>query len=473
MVFSSPLFLCIFFPLLIICYVLAPARLRNGVLLIASLLFYTWGEPEALPVLIGVVLINYFLALFIDKRCNADKKILFYIALFLNIACLVFFKYADFIVENVNYVINIADIPELPLPHIMLPIGISFYIFQAISYIVDVYRGDVKPQRSLWNFSLYISMFPQLIAGPIVRYITIFNDFSRRRLIVGHISEGLARFCIGLAKKIFLADNMGSIADCIFATPTEAIPCFWAWLGAIAYALQIYYDFSGYSDMAIGMGRMFNYHFPENFNFPYAACSLQDFWRRWHMSLTAWLKDYVYIPLGGSRCSFIVSSRNVLITLALCGIWHGASWTFLVWGVYNGLGLVLERGFKRYGHMTRCPGALSYALGRLYTLVFVLAGWVIFRSPDHIYAWNYLSVMFTGNPLCDFMTFNVNYLLFTTISNGIFLLLAIILSQPIRCLALNNLYQCRIGQIYIVLLFVVTYAFVITNQYSPFIYFRF
>lgn len=471
MVFSSPAFLALFFPALLGIYLVAPKGCRNSVLLVASLFFYAWGEPRALPVLFIVIIFNYLIAFRLEQ--GAKKRFYIWVAIWGNLGCLTFFKYADFLIANLNFLLKLFALRELPLPQILLPIGISFFIFQALSYVIDVYRGNAKALRDFWDFALYLALFPQLLAGPIVRYLDIARDLRNRQLNKDNFYEGLTRFCLGLAKKIFLADNLGLIADNIFAAPPDSIPCAWAWLGATAYALQLYYDFSAYSDMAIGIGRMFNFHFPENFNHPYAASSLRDFWRRWHMSLTAWLRDYLYIPLGGSRCSSLCAARNILLTLALCGLWHGAAWSFLLWGLYHGLGLAGERALRKH-FSTLWPDNILFAfLARSLTLLFVLVGWVIFRSPDHSYAFSYLAIMFCGNANHDALSFNPDWLLLLTFSNLFFLLSALLLTQPIARFRLQALQQSRLGQLWLLILFGASYAVAMTNSYSPFLYFRF
>ena len=308
-----------------------------------------------------------------------------------------------------------------------------------------------------------ISLFPQLIAGPIVRYSTICRQFTDRTLNLDNIYSGLVRFGIGLAKKVFIADSMGLVVDTIFVKTVHDIPQAWAWVGIIAYSLQIYYDFSAYSDMAIGLGRIFNFHFLENFNFPYSATSIRDFWRRWHISLSTWLRDYLYIPLGGNRISPRRTMVNQCIVFALCGLWHGATWNFVIWGLWHGLGLTFERlgGF-----------ALPRSLGNLYVWLFVLVGWVFFRSPDLPYALNYLNIMFCGNPAHNLYDFLPGWDCLT-ISNALFLLLGMVLAYPIRWCSFHFLEAKPAGALFLAGFFLATYAFAMTSTFSPFIYFRF
>lgn len=468
MVFSSPFFISLFFPVLLLTYFLAPEIARNAILLAFSLFFYAWGEPRALPLMLLVIAFNYWIALRIEK---ARSRVFLILGALFNLLLLGLFKYLDFLIANLNILLAWANFDRIPLPHIILPIGISFYIFQAISYIIDIGRGSAGAQRNIFRFALYISLFPQLIAGPIVRYLQIEPDLGKRGLVIDNISAGLIRFCIGLGKKVFIADSLGFVADKIFGAHPETVPCFWAWIGAITYAMQIYYDFSAYSDMAIGIGRIFNFRFPENFNYPYASRTIQEFWRRWHMSLTQWLIDYLYIPLGGSRVSTYATYRNIIIVLACCGIWHGAAWTFVIWGIYNGAGLVIERLCGRLDILKNKP--LLYYFHWLLTLIFILAGWVIFRAEDLTQAMQYLKIMFFGNTDRSFFDLPVIWEECFTYSNCLFLGLALFFSQPHRKITFEIVYSSWIWQAAILILFGASYAFVMTGNYSPFLYFRF
>lgn len=384
-----------------------------------------------------------------------------------NLGVLFIYKYLDFAIFNFNLLGQSFSLPQIPLFHIALPIGISFYCFQALSYLIDVYRGEVEAQRSLLKLALYISLFPQLVAGPIVRYSTICEELADRSLHLNNVYEGTVRFTIGLAKKVFIADSMGFIADHIFVNQVGTIPQLWAWVGCIAYTLQIYYDFSAYSDMAIGLGRIFNFHFLENFNFPYCATSIKDFWRRWHISLSSWLRDYLYIPLGGNRCGKCRTFFNQIAVFLLCGLWHGAAWNFVLWGAWHGLGLVLERFAGAF--FDRLPRVL----GNAYVLLFVMVGWVMFRAPDMGYAASYLKIMFLGNPQYDMFSFLPAWEYCITISNALFMLLGMVFAYPIRAFSFRTLQEKPLGIVFLALLFVATYAFAMTSSFSPFIYFRF
>lgn len=375
MVFSSLIFLIIFLPVLLLLYYSSPARWRNVVLLGGSLVFYAWGEPVYIVLLLLSTTADYFFGRALGKRQSSEQHRKWLVAgsVLVNLAVLGFFKYADFIIENLNALLG-SSIEALELP---LPIGISFYTFQSISYIVDVYRRKVEPQQSWLSFAVYISLFPQLVAGPIVQYGTIAAQLGKRAFSEVQFAEGIARFIRGLAKKVLLANNIGLLWEQISSQQTDQLAIAMAWLGIIAFAFQIYFDFSGYSDMAIGLGLMFGFRFNENFNLPYRAASITDFWRRWHISLGSWFKEYVYIPLGGNRQGLIKQLRNILIVWALTGIWHGASWNFVLWGLYFALILMLEKLFM-LKLLARCPRILQHS----YAILLILLGWVIFVFED-------------------------------------------------------------------------------------------
>lgn len=343
MVFSSLLFLFYFLPAVLVVYFIVPRKAKNIVLLIFSLFFYAWGEPVYILLMMFSICMDFFLGLWLERvRQNREraKKVLV-LAVVLNVALLAFFKYADFFVDNLNAVTGLA-IPSLNIP---LPIGISFYTFQAMSYLIDLYRGDVPVQRSIVAFGTYVSLFPQLIAGPIVRMRTVVGELADRRESFDDFSIGVKRFVAGLGKKVLIANTLGEVWSQVSAMEPDGLPVLTAWIGVLAYTFQIYFDFSGYSDMAIGLGRMFGFHFLENFDYPYISKSITEFWRRWHISLSSWFKEYVYIPLGGNRKGLSKQIRNILIVWLLTGFWHGASWNFVVWGLYFGVLLILEKLF--------------------------------------------------------------------------------------------------------------------------------
>jgi alginate O-acetyltransferase complex protein AlgI len=355
-------------------------------LLAASLLFYAWGEGFYFLLMVASIGINYSFGRLIDAR--RSQAILF-VGVAINLAILVAYKYANFIVDNINFILEPMQLPLWILEPVHLPLGISFFTFQAISYLIDIYRGEIRSQKSLIKLGLYISMFPQLIAGPIVRYTTINAQIDFRRVTPTLFAQGVERFILGLAKKMLIANPLGAVVDSIFALPVEVVPSHVAWFAIILYALQIYFDFSGYSDMAIGLGRMLGFRFLENFNYPYSAQSLQDFWRRWHISLSTWFRDYLYIPLGGNRGSPVRTYFNLFVVFFLCGLWHGASWNFLVWGVFHGVFLALERaGLSSI--ISRMPRLFRH----VYLLIIVLISWVFFRSETLADALSYLFAMF-------------------------------------------------------------------------------
>ena len=385
MVFSSLVFLCIFLPAVFLLYTVIPnLRVRNALLIIASLVFYAYGEPVYVLLMIGSSLLNYLCALWVD-RGERKSKLALAVAVIVNLGVLGVFKYAGFFVSSLNSVTGLS----IPVPEIALPIGISFFTFQALSYVIDVYRGNVGVQKNYFKVLLYISFFPQLIAGPIVKYRDINEQIDSRKQDIEKIARGFRRFVCGLMKKVLIANTMGQVADIMFAqdASTMALPA--AWLGAIAYIFQIYYDFCGYSDMAIGLGLMFGFEFKENFNYPYGAASVQDFWRRWHISLSTWFKEYLYIPLGGNRKGAGRTALNRMIVFFCTGLWHGASWTFVLWGLWHGAFLLLE-GF------VPAIKKLPRVIGHIYTMLVVTLGFVVFRADTISYGFAYIGRMFTG-----------------------------------------------------------------------------
>lgn len=375
MLFSSIIFLFQFLPLCLLLYFLAGKRLRNLLLLIASLVFYAWGESYYVLLMLVSILVNYICGLMIDRYRGRQAARGFLIAaIAFNVLSISVFKYANFLVDNLNTVLSQIGAGPIELAPIHLPIGISFFTFQAMSYAVDVYRRDASVQRNPLNIGLYIALFPQLIAGPIIRYHDIAAQLIRRRVRLDDLSYGIERFVVGLGKKVLIANQVAIIADQVFSFPYETLTPGVAWLGVLCYTLQIYFDFSGYSDMAIGLGRMFGFHFLENFNYPYISRSIREFWRRWHISLSSWFRDYLYIPLGGNHKGPLRTYLNLLIVFFLCGLWHGAGWNFVIWGLLHGLFLVIERlGFEKI--LNRCWSPLRY----LYVMLVVCTGWVFFE----------------------------------------------------------------------------------------------
>lgn len=374
MVFSSLTFLLMFLPAVLIVYFAVPRRGKNAVLFIFSLLFYAWGEPIYVCLMIFSTVLDYSCGRLVEKyRGTSKQKIGLIISICVNLGLLFFFKYTDFFIGTVNGVFG-TSIPQLNLP---LPIGISFYTFQTMSYTIDVYRGDAKMQKNIISFGAYVSLFPQLIAGPIVRYQDIADQLDERTHSFDKFGDGAKRFVTGLGKKVLLANNIGLLWSTISATEAASLTTVGAWLGIIAFAFQIYFDFSGYSDMAIGLGKMFGFSFLENFNYPYISKSVTEFWRRWHMSLGTWFRDYVYIPLGGNRKGLPLQIRNIAVVWLLTGFWHGASWNFVLWGVFYGILLVCEKLF-----LLKWLKKVPSFVGHIYTMLTVLLGWVLFAFDD-------------------------------------------------------------------------------------------
>ncbi|MBU1567584.1 MAG: MBOAT family protein [Proteobacteria bacterium] len=484
MIFSSLLFLFLFLPGILILYYSAAIRTRNFVLLTASLLFYTWGEGGYVLLMLFSIVINWLVGLSIEKARSYGKscRLILGAGIFLNLAPLVFFKYGNFFVETFNGLLAVGSLKTITLAPIHLPIGISFFTFQAISYIVDVYRNQVDAQRQPINLGLYIALFPQLIAGPIVRYRDVALEIANRSVTLNCFQYGIQRFVTGLGKKVLIANNVGAVADHIFSLPSETLPAGFLWLGMIAYSLQIYYDFSGYSDMAIGLGRMFGFRFLENFNYPYSATSIQDFWRRWHISLSSWFKDYLYIPLGGNRKGGCRTYFNLLTVFFFCGFWHGASWNFIVWGLYHGLFLVLERC-----GLGRILGELPRFIQHTYTAIVFMVGWVFFRAESLPRALDYLAGLgnFNTAPYLDAR-------LFATINNEFYLALAIgiVFMFPVAPKVLAKIYTLGetggntqrtiyatlmtvIPVLWVSVIIIYSSAQLISGTHNPFLYFRF
>jgi alginate O-acetyltransferase complex protein AlgI len=389
MVFSSPIFLFLFLPGLLASYFVVRSELRNLVLLLASLLFYVWGEGVYVAVLLGSILLNYGFGRILERlEGKHAARALLALAVAVNMASIAVFKYANFFVDNLNALLSYLHLRAITLAPVHLPLGISFFTFQALAYVVDVYRRDVKAERNLLDFALYKTLFPQLIAGPIVRYRDVAAELPQRRVGLDAFASGVRRFITGLAKKVLLANPLALAADRIFDLPAGGLTPGLAWLGIVCYSLQIYFDFSGYSDMAIALGRMFGFRFPENFDSPYVARSVTEFWRRWHISLSTWFRDYLYIPLGGNRHGRVRTYFNLAIVFFLCGLWHGASWNFIVWGLLHGSFLIAERA-----GLGRCLEALWAPLRHAYLLLIVLVTWVFFRATSMASALGYLAAM--------------------------------------------------------------------------------
>ena len=479
MVFSSSVFLCAFLPVVIFLYYIIPnTAYRNTLLFLASLFFYAWGEPRNVLLLLASILVNYLLALWISGLRKAGKngcRAVLIAAVFLNVSVLFVYKYLNFAAENINALLSLLGIDaSVPRTSIALPIGISFFTFQAMSYVIDVYRGSVPAQTNIFYFGLYVSLFPQLIAGPIVRYHTVVQEISLRRENTDDFAEGAKRCIQGLGKKVLISNTVGVLADYAFETIAYSpLGLTGAWFGAICYSLQIYFDFSGYSDIAIGLGRMFGFHFQENFNYPYAASSLTDFWRRWHISLSSWFRDYVYIPLGGSRVKKSRLLWNLFVVWLLTGIWHGANWTFLCWGMLYFVFLSVEKfsGLDRRLEKNRWL-RIPY---RLFTIAVVVCCWVIFRSDNISMAANYIACMFV--PRSEYAAVGLRY--FTKRYICVVAFCAFLSLPTARCLwrkakaHLPQTVSAAAEDAACLALLVLCLANVVSSTYNPFIYFNF
>lgn len=469
MLFSSVTFLFLFLPVVMAVYYMVPMKAKNVVLLLASLFFYAWGEPVYVVLMLLSIVFNYFCGRDIAS-CSDDSrkaKLSLAFAVTVNVLILGFFKYYGFILDSVNALLPTA-IPYRELP---LPIGISFYTFQAVSYLVDVYRKKAEPQKNILYFALYISMFPQLIAGPIVRYVDIEAQLRERKISLRRLGQGAVLFIIGLGKKVIIANTAGAVFEQIADMSASSLSMLTAWLGAFSYAFQIYFDFSGYSDMAVGLGRMFGFEFRKNFDYPYISKSITEFWRRWHISLSTWFREYVYIPLGGNRCSVSRNIFNLMTVWTLTGMWHGAAWNFIVWGVYYGMILVMEK-YVWGASLDRLPGVVRH----IYTIILVLAGWVFFFSPSLGYALRYLGAMAGGG--AGIVDSEGAFLLLT---HWLLYLLAVLGSSALGMRLLGALPRMISGEragavvsaVIYMGIFVISIAFLVTDTFNPFLYFRF
>lgn len=481
MVFSSLLFLFRFLPIVLILYFLVPRKLKNAVLFFSSLVFYAWGEPVYVVLMLFSTVVDYTHGMLVHrfKEQGKDRQARWAVAssMIINLALLGFFKYSDFLIGTVNSVFGTA----IPLLKLALPIGISFYTFQTMSYTVDVYRGDAKVQKNIISFGAYVALFPQLIAGPIVQFQTIAEELQERKETVSDFSSGINRFMIGLGKKVLLANNIGMLWDTVAAMAPSEMTVAAAWLGIIAFSFQIYFDFSGYSDMAIGLGRMFGFHFWENFNYPYVSKSITEFWRRWHISLGTWFREYLYIPLGGNRNGLAKQIRNIAIVWLATGIWHGASWNFVLWGVYYGILLIMEKMF-----LLKVLDKLPNWVRHVYTLVIVVFGWVLFAHDSIgqgvIYAGHMLGI--GGVP---FINKEFVYMLYTNLPWLV--VLTIGCTELPRKLVLRLQERLETGKdgnasrggrlvslyqnVFYVAMFLVALAYLVDATYNPFLYFRF
>ncbi len=466
MLFSSIPFLYYFLPCVLILYMIVPKNFKNGALLLASLVFYAWGEPVFVVLMMLSIVLGYIFGLLIEKyRGTKACKPLMIVSVAISLGFLGYFKYADFFLENVNMLLGV----EIPLLRIALPIGISFYTFQLLSYTVDVCRGEVSAQKNLINLAAYITMFPQLIAGPIVRYIDVEKQLRERTHSYEKILSGIERFMVGLGKKILISNALGELCEIFRASDDKSVVFFWVY--AISYTLQIYFDFSGYSDMAIGLGKFFGFDFLENFNYPYISKSITEFWRRWHMSLGSWFRDYVYIPLGGNRVSKGRWYFNIFVVWALTGMWHGAEWNFIIWGLYFAVLLVLEKQLL----LKRLEKAKIW--NHIYVMLLIIISFVIFNAKDMAEAFEYIGGMFGFGKVPLLSTETIYYLR----SYVVLLAAAIIGSTPYVKNAVLKLLTQGMGRkilpivrpIWLAVIFVVCTAYLIDSSFNPFLYFRF
>lgn len=463
MLFSSLTFLFVYFPIVLILYYLVKSRTkRNIVLLIFSLLFYSWGEPKLVCLMLLEVFVTFILVLKMSNTCDQQKKKKYLILVIIFIITFLFlFKYYNF------FIVRILKLNSFALS-ISLPIGISFYSFQIISYAVDVYREQVKVQKNVLDLTLYVSFFPQLIAGPIVRYSTIAKELKERKENANDFAYGLRRFIIGLSKKVIISNQMAIVSDKVFLSADIAsFSSGMYWLAAISFMFQIYFDFSGYSDMAIGLGRMFGFHFLENFNYPYISTSITDFWRRWHMSLSSWFRDYVYIPLGGNRVSKFRWLMNILIVWCLTGLWHGASFNFVLWGLYYGILLIVEKLFL--GRVLKKLPGLNWII----VMLLVLFGWVLFNAPSGETALFMIKKMLTGFEGINRSTLNNLNILYLWEYYVIALIGCFPICKKIGVKIFNTKYGKLICDLYLLVIFFLCVMFLVNNSYNPFIYFKF
>lgn len=460
MVFSSVIFLYFFLPLFFLVYYLTPFKWKNLIALAGSLAFYAWGDINHLYLLISAIIGNYVIGLLIDRVDEKRKKLTLILGVLLNLFILGFFKY-------LNFIFSIFDMEALD---IVLPLGISFFTFQALSYLIDVYKGRIPAEKNILNFALYIALFPKLIMGPIVRYTSLGDQFNHRIISFEGVAQGIVRFSIGLGKKAILSGSLGAVADSVFVAGGQPMDALAALLGIVGYSLQLYFDFSGYSDMAIGLASMMGFEFTENFNYPYISKSASEFWRRWHMTLGSWFRDYIYIPLGGNRCSMPRQFFNLSMVWLATGIWHGAGWTFILWGLYYFVFVALERLLK--DRLDKLPNIIRH----LTTLVIVMAGWILFRSNSLIDAINYYY---------SFLKFDIDSSSLLLLNDNIvMILIGIVGSTPLMKVIFNRIRELQfmndkyifiwiIKAIFVAVILLLSTIYIVNSTYNPFIYFRF
>lgn len=468
MLFSSMTFLFVFMPLVMVVYFLSKKEIRNYVLLIASIIFYAWGEPRYLAIMIITILVNYAGAILLDKHYSSRQRLwIVSLTIVLDLSFLFYFKYFNFVVDNINGVLA----TDFQLLDVIMPIGISFYTFQAMSYLIDVYRREVPAQKDVYKLALYIVLFPQLVAGPIVKYHDVCEQIDNRTIEFNNVIIGFKRFITGLAKKVLIANTLAEVVDKIFAQAPENLTTGVSWLGAVAYCLQLYYDFSGYSDMAIGLGLMFGFRFLENFNYPYISKSITEFWRRWHISLATWFKLYLYIPLGGNRKGAVRTYWNLFAVFLVTGIWHGAAWSYVAWGIWNGIFIVIERFFG----LDKDKNDRWYvsAAKHVYAFFAIVWGMIIFRAESLSYAYEYICRMLhidVTKHLPDY-DYGVNN------KFAIMLIVGLICAMPVCRNLIYIKYEHKVQRtlvnIWLFLLFFWSTISLAASTYNPFIYFRF
>lgn len=466
MLFSSMTFVFLFLPIVCLIYLLAKKELHNAILLAASILFYAWGEPRYLAIMILTILANYVGAIALDKHKKYKKPILL-ATIAVDLSFLLYFKYFNFFIDNINSIFAM----DISFLEVIMPIGISFYTFQAMSYLIDVYKGDAKVQKDIYKLALYISLFPQLVAGPIVKYRDVDEQIDHRTVTFDKVSYGVKRFIIGLAKKMLLANTLGAVADEIFGLPVAQASPQLAWVGAIFYSLQLFYDFSGYSDMAIGLGSIFGFKFLENFNYPYISKSITEFWRRWHISLSTWFKEYLYIPLGGNRKGNVRTYVNLFLVFLATGFWHGASWNFIFWGLWHGVFIIFE---KMTGWHKESKSRIISGAQHIYTIFVFVIGWVMFRAENMSYATDYIKNMF-GLIKEHTAVNDVSYYLDN--AEMLALIAGILCAMPMFNKILYVKYEHKVLRtlinVWLFILFVVSSGTIAASTYNPFIYFRF
>ena len=469
MLFSSMTFVFVFLPILLLVYLCSKKELHNAILLIASIIFYAWGEPRYLAIMLLSIIVNYLGALAIEKH-SKFKKLSLALTVIVNLGILIYFKYFNFILDNINNLFH-ANIDFIK---IALPLGISFYTFQALSYVLDVYKSEVKAQKDIYKVALYICLFPQLIAGPILKYHDIEAQIDSREVNFEKVSYGVKRFIVGLSKKMLLANTFALVADNIFSSSPDSFSPLIAWIGAIFYSFQLFFDFSGYSDMAIGLGSIFGFKFMENFNYPYISKSISEFWRRWHISLSTWFKLYVYIPLGGNKNGLTRTCVNLGIVFLLTGIWHGANWTFIFWGIWNGFFIILEKLINLKEIEKKNNSVWLGFIQHIYCILVFVIGWVFFRSDSLGYAIKFIKNMFGLISLSELAKTNP-----MSFGVGTFEVIALIAGIICAIPVFTNMIQAEgkikktFVNIYLIILFIISAATIAAETYNPFIYFRF